>query len=150
MHIDLFKYDLLFERFFNPDRISLPDIDIDFDNDGLSQVLEWVTHKYGKECVAHIINYGTMATKLAITDVGRIQEIPLNEVNNFKKIIPDSLENYKDEKTGKTPKMNISNILKYSKEVQRLNNSEISTEVVPTSTDRPASISVLISSITAL
>ena len=118
-NIDPFKYDLLFERFLNPDRISLPDIDIDFDNDGLSQVLEWVTHKYGKECVAHIINYGTMATKLAITDVGRIQEIPLNEVNNFKKIIPDSLENYKDEKTGKTPKMNISNILKYSKEVQR-------------------------------
>ncbi len=118
-NIDPFKYDLLFERFLNPDRISLPDIDIDFDNDGLSQVLDWVTDKYGKECVAHIINYGTMATKLAITDVGRIQEVPLNEVNKFKKIIPDNLDNYKDEKTGKAPKLNIKNILKYSKDVQR-------------------------------
>lgn len=118
-NIDPFKYDLLFERFLNPDRISLPDIDIDFDNDGLSQVLDWVTNKYGKECVAHIINYGTMATKLAITDVGRIQEIPLNEVNKFKKLIPDSLDGYKDEKTGKAPKLNIKNILKYDKDVQR-------------------------------
>lgn len=118
-NIDPFKYDLLFERFLNPDRISLPDIDIDFDNDGLSQVLDWVTKKYGKECVAHIINYGTMATKLAITDVGRIQEVPLNEVNQFKKLIPDNLDNFKDEKTGKSPKVNIKNILKYSKEVQR-------------------------------
>ena len=114
-NIDPFKYDLLFERFLNPDRISLPDIDIDFDNDGLPKVLEWVTCKYGKECVAHIINYGTMATKLAITDVGRIQEVPLQEVNALKNLIPDSLEGYKDEK-GKTPKMNIKNILKYCKE----------------------------------
>lgn len=116
-NIDPFKYDLLFERFLNPDRISLPDIDIDFDNDGLPKVLEWVTCKYGKECVAHIINYGTMATKLAITDVGRIQEVPLPEVNALKNLIPDTLEGYKDEK-GKTPKMNIKNILKYCKEVQ--------------------------------
>ena len=116
-NIDPFKYDLLFERFLNPDRISLPDIDIDFDNDGLPKVLEWVTNKYGKECVAHIINYGTMATKLAITDVGRIQEVPLAEVNALKNLIPDTLEEYKDE-NGKTPKMNIKNILKYCKEVQ--------------------------------
>lgn len=118
-NVDPFKYDLLFERFLNPDRISLPDIDIDFDNDGLSSVLEWVTNKYGKNSVAHIINYGTMATKLAITDVGRVQNIPLNEVNDFKKIIPDNLEEYKDKTTGKVPKLNIKNIMKHSREVQR-------------------------------
>ena len=65
--IDPIAYDLLFERFLNPDRISLPDIDIDFDDDGRGRVLNWVTEKYGKENVTHIITYGTMATKLAIT-----------------------------------------------------------------------------------
>ncbi len=117
-NIDPLKFDLLFERFLNPDRISLPDIDIDFDNEGLSKVLDWVTEKYGKGCVAHIINYGTMATKLAITDVGRIQEVPLAEVNSFKNMIPDKLDNYKDN-DGKSPKVNIKNIMKYCKEVQR-------------------------------
>lgn len=66
--IDPIKYDLLFERFLNPDRISLPDIDVDFDDDGRGKVLRWVTEKYGQEKVAHIITYGTMATKLAIKD----------------------------------------------------------------------------------
>ena len=67
--IDPIQYDLLFERFLNPDRISLPDIDVDFDDDGRGRVLNWVTEKYGQEKVAHIITYGTMATKLAIKDV---------------------------------------------------------------------------------
>ena len=75
--IDPIQYDLLFERFLNPDRISLPDIDIDFDDDGRGEVLRWVTEKYGHEKVAHIITYGTMATKLAIKDVARVQKLPL-------------------------------------------------------------------------
>ena len=79
--IDPLKYDLLFERFLNPDRISMPDIDIDFDDDGRGQVLRWVTEKYGKERVAHIITYGTMATKSSIKDVARVQRLPLSEAD---------------------------------------------------------------------
>ncbi len=89
--IDPVKYDLLFERFLNPDRISLPDIDTDFDDDGRGKVLQWVTEKYGAEKVAHIITYGTMATKLAIKDVGRVQKVPLATVNAICKAIPDKL-----------------------------------------------------------
>ncbi|MBQ4195132.1 MAG: DNA polymerase III subunit alpha, partial [Thermoguttaceae bacterium] len=74
--LDPLKYDLLFERFLNPDRISLPDIDVDFDDDGRGRVLDWITKKYGKEKVAHIITYGTMAAKSAIQDVGRVQKVP--------------------------------------------------------------------------
>ena len=81
--IDPIKYDLLFERFLNPDRISLPDIDIDFDDDGRGEVLRWVTQKYGQEKVAHIITYGTMATKLAIKDVARVQKLPLSESDRW-------------------------------------------------------------------
>ena len=77
--IDPIQYDLLFERFLNPDRISLPDIDVDFDDDGRGEVLRWVTEKYGQEKVAHIITYGTMATKMAIKDVARVQKLPLSE-----------------------------------------------------------------------
>ena len=93
--IDPIKYDLLFERFLNPDRISLPDIDTDFDDDGRGKVLQWVTDKYGAEKVAHIITYGTMATKLAIKDVARVQKLPLNIVNALCKAIPDKLPNGK-------------------------------------------------------
>ncbi|MDE7393750.1 MAG: PHP domain-containing protein, partial [Muribaculaceae bacterium] len=77
--IDPVKYDLLFERFLNPDRISLPDIDIDFDDDGRIKVLNYVTQKYGEEKVAHIITYGTMAAKSAIKDVARVEDLPLAE-----------------------------------------------------------------------
>ena len=87
--IDPIAYDLLFERFLNPDRISLPDIDIDFDDDGRGRVLNWVTQKYGKEKVAHIITYGTMATKSAIKDVARVQKLPLDESNRLCKLVPD-------------------------------------------------------------
>ena len=93
--IDPIKYDLLFERFLNPDRISLPDIDTDFDDDGRGKVLQWVTEKYGAEKVAHIITYGTMATKLAIKDVARVQKVPLPVVNALCKAIPDRLPNGK-------------------------------------------------------
>jgi DNA polymerase-3 subunit alpha len=101
--IDPIKYDLLFERFLNPDRISLPDIDTDFDDDGRGKVLQWVTEKYGAEKVAHIITYGTMATKLAIKDVARVQKVPLSVVNTLCKAIPDKLPNGK--------KMNLANAI---------------------------------------
>ena len=107
--IDPIKYDLLFERFLNPDRISLPDIDVDFDDDGRGRVLQWVTDKYGAEKVAHIITYGTMATKLAIKDVARVLQLPLSESNRLCKLIPDKLPAGPD---GKTPKMNLPNAIK--------------------------------------
>ncbi len=105
--IDPIKYDLLFERFLNPDRISLPDIDIDFDDDGRGQVLNWVTEKYGHEKVAHIITYGTMATKLAIKDVARVQKVPIPESDKLTKLIPDRLP----EVDGKSPKINLKNCI---------------------------------------
>lgn len=93
--IDPIKYDLLFERFLNPDRISMPDIDVDFDDDGRGEVLRWVTDKYGKDKVAHIITYGTMATKSAIKDVARVQKLPLAESNRLAKLVPDKIPDVK-------------------------------------------------------
>ncbi len=101
--IDPIKYDLLFERFLNPDRISLPDIDVDFDDDGRGRVLNWVTDKYGKEKVAHIITFGTMATKSSIKDVARVQKLPLSESDRLCKLIPDRLPDMK---------MNLPNAIK--------------------------------------
>ena len=98
--IDPIKYDLLFERFLNPDRISLPDIDTDFDDDGRGEVLRWVTEKYGAERVAHIITYGTMATKSAIKDVARVQKLPLAESNRLAKLVPDKIPDMKKFKLG--------------------------------------------------
>ncbi|MDE5901410.1 MAG: DNA polymerase III subunit alpha [Muribaculaceae bacterium] len=86
--IDPIKYDLLFERFLNPDRISLPDIDIDFDDDGRSDVLAYVTEKYGAEKVARIITYGTMAAKSAIKDVARVEKLPLSDSNRLANLVP--------------------------------------------------------------
>ncbi len=93
--IDPIRYDLLFERFLNPDRISMPDIDIDFDDDGRGEVLKWVTEKYGQQRVAHIITYGTMATKLALKDVARVQQLPLKESNRLAKLVPDKIPDKK-------------------------------------------------------
>jgi DNA polymerase-3 subunit alpha len=87
--IDPIKYNLLFERFLNPDRISMPDIDIDFDDDGRAEVLKYVENKYGKEKVAHIITFSTMAAKLAIKDVARVQELPLSEADRLSKLVPE-------------------------------------------------------------
>ena len=98
--IDPIAYDLLFERFLNPDRISLPDIDTDFDDDGRGEVLRWVTEKYGAERVAHIITYGTMATKSAIKDVARVQKLPLSESNRLAKLVPDKIPDMKKFKLG--------------------------------------------------
>ena len=91
--IDPLKYDLLFERFLNPDRISLPDIDTDFDDDGRGRVLQWVMDKYGHENCAHIITYGSMATKNSIKDVARVEKLPLEKANALCKAIPDRLPN---------------------------------------------------------
>ncbi len=103
--IDPIKYDLLFERFLNPDRISLPDIDIDFDDDGRADVLNYVTHKYGEEKVAHIITYGTMAAKSAIKDVARVQQLPLSESDRLTKLIPAHMPVV----NGKELKINLKN-----------------------------------------
>ena len=123
--LDPLKYDLLFERFLNPDRISLPDIDTDFDDAGRGKVLDWVSDKYGHTQVAHIITYGTMATKSAIADVGRVQRIPLPRVNEIKSFIPDRSfpDNIKDEK-GKSPKVNLKNCYKYVDELRMLLNGD--------------------------
>ena len=102
--IDPIKYDLLFERFLNPDRISLPDIDTDFDDDGRGRVLEWVEDKYGHDKVAHIITYGTMATKNSIKDVARVEKLPLDISNHLCKAIPDRLPD--------GMKMNLPNAIK--------------------------------------
>lgn len=114
--IDPIKYDLLFERFLNPDRISLPDIDVDFDDDGRGKVLDWVTQKYGAPNCAHIITYGTMATKLAIKDVARVERLPLQESNRLCKLIPDKLPEGPD---GKTPPLNLENAIKAIPELQQ-------------------------------
>ena len=87
--VDPIKYNLLFERFLNPDRISMPDIDIDFDEDGRERVMQYVVGKYGHERVAHIVTFGTMAAKMAIKDVARVQKLPLSEANRLAKLIPE-------------------------------------------------------------
>lgn len=87
--IDPIKYDLLFERFLNPERVSMPDIDIDFDEDGRELVLQWVVNKYGKKRVAQIITFGTMAAKMAIRDVARVQKLPLAEAMRIAKLVPE-------------------------------------------------------------
>ena len=114
--IDPLKYDLLFERFLNPDRISLPDIDVDFDDEGRYKILDWITKKYGKERVAHIITYGTMATKSSIKDVARVEDLDLAESNRLAKLVPDRFS--EDPKTKKAPKVTIENCLKLVPELK--------------------------------
>lgn len=98
-NIDPIAYKLLFERFLNPDRISLPDVDIDFDEDGRAEVLKYVINKYGSKRVAQIVTFGTMAPKMAIRDVARVQKLPLSESNRLAKLVPDRI----DKKKGETP-----------------------------------------------
>ena len=109
--IDPLKYDLLFERFLNPDRISLPDIDTDFDDDGRAAVLNYVTEKYGAEKVAHIVTYGTMAAKSAIKDVARVEDLPLPESNRLAKFIPSSPNEMPEKEPGKKYKITVKNCL---------------------------------------
>lgn len=110
-NIDPIAYDLLFERFLNPDRISMPDIDIDFDDDGRQEILEWVVNKYGEDKVAHIITFGTMATKSSIRDVARVQEFPLKRADEIAKLVPEA------------PKMSFKKAYKESKELKEIRES---------------------------
>ena len=121
--IDPLKYDLLFERFLNPDRISLPDIDTDFDDDGRGRVLKWVEDKYGHENCAHIITYASMATKNSIKDVARVEKLPLAISNALCKAIPDRLPDV----DGKTPKTNLTNAIRA---VPELRDAEASADPV--------------------
>ena len=109
--IDPMKYDLLFERFLNPDRISLPDIDTDFDDDGRAAVLNYVTEKYGADKVAHIVTYGTMAAKSAIKDVARVEDLSIAESNRLAKFIPSTPNDMPEEKPGKKYKITVKNCL---------------------------------------
>jgi DNA polymerase-3 subunit alpha len=108
--IDPLKYDLLFERFLNPDRVNLPDIDTDFDDDGRGKVLRWVMDKYGHENCAHIITYASMATKNSIKDVARVEKLPLEKSNMLCKAIPDRLPD--------GLKMNLTNAIKCTPELR--------------------------------
>ena len=108
--IDPIPYHLLFERFLNPERVSMPDIDIDLDDDGREQVLQWVSEKYGKKRVAHLITFGTMAAKMAIRDVARVQKLPLSEANRLAKFVPD--------KPGVKLKDAIKNVPELKKELE--------------------------------
>jgi DNA polymerase-3 subunit alpha len=111
-NIDPIKHDLLFERFLNPDRISMPDVDIDFDDDGRQLVLDWVTKKYGQDRVAHICTFGTMATKMAIRDVARVLKLPLSEADRLSKLVPEA------------PKMNFFKAYKESTELRNEKKSD--------------------------
>lgn len=88
-NIDPLKYDLLFERFLNPERISMPDIDIDFDDDGRQKVIEYVVNKYGKSQVAHIITFGSMAARSSVRDVARVLDLPLSDADRLAKLVPE-------------------------------------------------------------
>lgn len=143
-NLDPIRYDLLFERFLNPERISMPDIDVDFDDEGRYKVIQYVQDHYGVDHVSHVITFGTMASKMAIKDLARIFQLPLDESNRLSKLVPDKSfvvnEEYKKElKDGENPgegeklvveggvryrtgkeekeyKVNLKNCLKYSAE----------------------------------
>ena len=131
-NIDPIKYQLLFERFLNPDRISMPDIDIDFDDDGRYRVFRYVEDTYGKDHVSHVITFGTMAAKSAIKDVGRVSNMPMDETNRLTKMIPDKpfeaevMEDGKKVKKEFKPKL--ANCVKYLPELK--NEYENGTEQV--------------------
>lgn len=110
-NVDPIKYDLLFERFLNPDRISMPDVDIDFDDDGRQAVLDYVTNKYGHDKVAHICTFGTMATKSSIKDVARVLKLDLSEANRLAKMVPEA------------PKMNFKKAFKDNPDLELEKNS---------------------------
>ena len=131
-NIDPIKYQLLFERFLNPDRISMPDIDIDFDDDGRYRVFRYVEDTYGKDHVSHVITFGTMAAKSAIKDVARVSNMPIDESNRLTKMIPDKpfeAEVVEDgKKVKKEFKPKLSNCVKYLPELK--NEYENGTELV--------------------
>ena len=113
-NVDPIKYQLLFERFLNPDRISMPDIDIDFDDDGRYKVFRYVEEKYGKDHISHVVTFGTMAAKSAIKDIARIHKLPLSEANRLAKLVPDKPFKIKDaDGKEKEIKPKLANCVKY-------------------------------------
>ena len=133
-NIDPIKYDLLFERFLNPDRINMPDVDIDFDDDGRYRVFQYIEEKYGKEQISHVITYGTMAAKSAIKDVARVSRMPIDESNRLTKMVPDKpfeatvVEDGK--KVTKEFKPKLGNCLKYGELKDELENGSDQTKEV--------------------
>ena len=135
-NIDPIKYDLLFERFLNPDRINMPDVDIDFDDDGRYRVFQYIEEKYGKEQISHVITYGTMAAKSAIKDVARVSSMSIDESNRLTKLVPDKpfeatvVEDGK--KVTKEFKPKLANCLKYGDLKEELENGNEQTKEVLT------------------
>lgn len=113
-NIEPLKYNLLFERFLNPERVSMPDFDIDFDDEGRQQVIDYVIDKYGKEQVAQIVTYGTMGAKTSLRDVGRVMKVPLPDVNRVAKLVPER------------PGTNFASALKEVPELKALTKEEVS------------------------
>lgn len=111
-NVDPIKYNLLFERFLNPERISMPDIDIDFDDEGRQKVIDYVVEKYGKNQVAQIITYGTMAAKSSIKDVGRVLKVPLSETDKMSKLVSDK------------PKTTLADTFKESEDFRKIRNDD--------------------------
>ena len=135
-NIDPIKYDLLFERFLNPDRINMPDVDIDFDDDGRYRVFQYIEDKYGKEQISHVITYGTMAAKSAIKDVARVSDMSIDESNRLTKLVPDKpfeatvVED--GQKVTKEFKPKLVNCLKYGDLKDELENGNEQTKEVLT------------------
>ena len=135
-NIDPIKYDLLFERFLNPDRINMPDVDIDFDDDGRYRVFQYIEEKYGKEQISHVITYGTMAAKSAIKDVARVSDMSIDESNRLTKLVPDKpfeatvVED--GQKVTKEFKPKLVNCLKYGDLKDELENGNEQTKEVLT------------------
>lgn len=117
-NLDPIKYDLLFERFLNPERISMPDIDVDFDDDGRYRVIQYVQEKYGVDHVSHVITFGTMAAKSAIKDVARVSRLPIDESNKLTKMIPDKPIKVKENGEEKEYKPKLKNCVKYIPELK--------------------------------
>ena len=131
-NLDPIRYDLLFERFLNPERISMPDIDVDFDDEGRYRVIQYVQDKYGTDHISHVITFGTMAAKSAIKDVARISRLSLDESNRLTKMIPDRPFTVKVDGEEKEMKPNLKNCVKYIPELREEmeNGSDLVKEVL--------------------
>ncbi len=134
-NIDPIKYDLLFERFLNPDRINMPDVDIDFDDDGRYRVFQYIEEKYGKDHISHVITYGTMAAKSAIKDVARVSRMSIEESNRLTKLVPDkpfeaTMVDADGKKITKEFKPKLNNCLKYGDLKDELENGNEQTKEV--------------------
>ena len=134
-NIDPIRYDLLFERFLNPDRINMPDVDIDFDDDGRYRVFQYIEEKYGKDHISHVITYGTMAAKSAIKDVARVSRMSIEESNRLTKLVPDrpfeaTITDADGKKVTKEFKPKLGNCLKYGELSAELENGSEQTREV--------------------